>query len=116
MKTINIKPYNIDLHIFTSPRSLKMYCKKNSYLMSMEDNDIVDLDIFRGLSLLYPDNTMLLYLPKEYDEDTLDHELIHITWFIARIIGQPLTWDNNEFQAYLFPDLKRLIKKKVYKL
>jgi hypothetical protein len=113
MKTINIQPYNLDLVVFTSARSIKMYCKKNSYLIT-HDDETIDLNTVRGLSLIFPDNHMILYLPKEYDEDTLDHELVHITWFVSKIIGQPLTWDSNEFQAYLFSDLKKKIKKKVY--
>lgn len=115
MKVINIQPYDLDLHVFTSARSLRMYAKKNSYLIT-KDNEDIDLETCRGLALLFPDHSLMLLLPKEFDEETVEHELIHITWYIAHIIGQPLTYDSNEFQAYLFTDLKKKIKKKVYKL
>ncbi len=116
MQIINIQPYDLDLHVFTSARSMKRYCKINSYLIKNHDGEDIDLAMCRGLALLFPDNTLMVLLPKEYDEETIEHELIHITWYIAQIIGQPLTYDSNEFQAYLFPDLKKKIKKKVYKL
>lgn len=115
MKVINIQPYDLDLHVFTSNRSLKMYCKKNSYLITKDEEDI-DLSTCKGLSLVFPDHTLMVLLPKEYDEEVLDHELVHITWFVSHIIGQQLDYGNNEFQAYLFTDLKKKIKKKVYKL
>jgi hypothetical protein len=114
MKSIHITPYDLELLVFTSQRSLKMYLKKNNYLIHHDEN--FNLDNCHGLALMYPDNTTMVLLPKEYSEDTLDHELIHITWYISEIIGQPLTYNNNEFQAYLFNDLKKKIKKKVYKL
>lgn len=118
MKVINIQPYDLDLNVFTSNRSLKMYCKKHSYLIRSTDgdNEEMELDNCRGLSLLFPDNEMMLLLPKEYDDEVLDHELVHITWFVSKIIGQQLDYGNNEFQAYLFTDLKKKIKKKVYKI
>lgn len=114
MKSIHITPYDLELLVFTSPRSLKMYLKKNNYLI--HHNEDFDLESCHGLALMYPDNTTMVLLPAEYHEETVDHELIHITWYIAQIIGQPLTYDSNEFQAYLFTDLKKKIKKKVYKL
>ena len=90
MKVINITPYDLELLVFTSERSLKIYCNKHNYSINDESGNQVDLETCRGLALLFPDNTLMLYIPKEYDSDVLDHELIHITWYISHIIGQPL--------------------------
>lgn len=113
-KLINIHPYDLELYVFTSARSFKMFCKKSNYLIHHGED--FSLDHIKGLANMYPDNTTTMLLPAKYDEEVLDHELIHITWYIAQIIGQGLTYDNNEFQTYLFGDLKKKIKKKVYKL
>jgi hypothetical protein len=112
MKIIDIEQYGLQLKVFTSINSLKRYCKKSSYLI--ED----DLSSIQAYALHYQvqGHDLLMFVPKEYSEELVDHELIHITWYIARIVGLPLTYNNQEFQTYLFTDLKKKVKKKVYRL
>jgi hypothetical protein len=106
----DIDPYDLNLKVFTSKLSLVKYLNKHGYQHTH------NFDNVEGLSLLYEHYgiDLLLYLNKDFcTEDTLDHELIHITWLIARSIGHPLNQDNQEFQTYLFTSLKRKIRKKI---
>ena len=45
------------------------------------------------------------------DSTCLDHEIIHITWFIAYIYGIKFSVDNHELQSYLFEYLKSELTK-----
>lgn len=107
MKVIDIPGYDLHMKLFTSKLSLKRYTNKKNYQLSH------DLNTVNGLAMVFEDKgvDILLLLPKEYSEEIMDHELIHITWFVARIIDLPLNFTNQEFQAYLFPAIKRELKK-----
>lgn len=49
-----------------------------------------------------------MYVP---DSTCLDHELIHVTWFILDHYGVQIDADNHEIQAYLFEYIKRELLK-----
>lgn len=110
MKVINIEQYNLDIKVFNSSRSLKRYTNRNRYHVEH------DLKGVSGLALYYDHAgvDLLLYLPKEYNEEVVDHEIIHMTWFIGKAIGHPVNFSTQEFQTYLFSYIKNKVKKQVY--
>lgn len=107
---VDLEEYDLHIKVFTSKLSLVRYLNKMNYACSME------FDNTRGLALMYENKgvDLLLYLnEKHVDEDTLDHEVIHLTWYIDKVIGHPITFSTQEFQTYLFTHLKRKIKSKI---
>jgi hypothetical protein len=111
MYLVEIPQYDLHIKVFNTKRSIVRYLNKVNYAIPH------DFDTVHGTALLYTEMgiDLLLYLAPDADEDVLDHELIHMTWHIAKVTGQQLTYTNDEFQAYLFTDLKRKIKKKIWK-
>lgn len=109
--TIQIDQYDLDLKIFTTKLSLTRYLNKHDYKISHSLNEV------DGLALYFENSgaDLILYVDEKSDPLTMDHELIHITWYIAKIIGHPLSFNTQEFQTYLFTDLKKKIKKKIWK-
>ena len=45
------------------------------------------------------------------DSSCIDHEVIHLSWYILDYYGIKISADNNEIQAYLFEYIKSNIVK-----
>ena len=111
MKIIEIEQYGLHVKVFTLEKDLLRYIKKN-YEESLDNYKEVILGSLAFASMELKDgHDIILFLPKEYNEELVDHELIHITWFVANIIGMPLNFETQEFQTYLFIEIKKKIKK-----
>ena len=60
------------------------------------------------LALVSRDKTFAMYLPYK---DCLNHELIHLSWFILDFYGVLITVDNHECLTYLHDCLRATIEK-----
>ncbi len=111
MKEVEIEQYGLHIKVFTLEKDFLKYIKK-VYPESLETyKEVISNSLAFASKECVNGHDMLLYIPNEYNEELIDHELIHITWFIAEIIGMPLNYETQEFQAYLFIDIKRKVKK-----
>lgn len=92
--TINIELFNARLLVFKDSNEYKKVTK-----LDLIPNSICQSSFENGKFAIYI-----------IDKSCLDHELIHITWYILDYYGIKLEVDNNEIQAYLFEYLKNKIK------
>lgn len=103
MQEIKVEPFNITIRISSDKEEAITWIK------TYHPNDIDNIDLLRsseGLTLLFEENPKFFMY---YQPTSLDHELIHLTWFILEFTGIKITHDNHEIQSYLFEYLKKLI-------
>lgn len=64
----------------------------------------------------YPVDFIVIFNPKQAQEDTVSHEAFHLTARIMRYIGCPLIEESEEPYAYLQDYLTRVIKNKLKRI
>jgi hypothetical protein len=103
MKKIIVEPFHFGVTVFNNQQECIDWVISNH-----ADYEIVEvIKSSKGLFHQFKnDPKFMLYYQ---DIDTLEHEIIHATWFLLDYASIPLFADNHEIQAYLFEHIKRLI-------
>jgi len=104
MKKIIVEPFHFTVNVFDNKKECIDWV-----ILNHADYDIVEtIKNSEGLFHQFQnDPKFMLYYQ---NIDTLEHEIIHATWFLLDYASIPLSVDNHEVQAYLFEHIKRLIK------
>ena len=110
MENIVVEPFSFNVAIFTDKgECMSWVIKEKQDSQDLLDNIQSSLGIFGKLEVNPTTTKFFIY----YDNDsTLDHEIIHATWYLLEHAGVDISYDNHEIQAYLFEHIKRLITSK----
>lgn len=104
MKTLKIQPFDYNLYFFTDKEELINWINKEH----PNSQDIID-KLKSSIGLMIEFDKQPIFALYVESLDSLDHELIHATWFILNFAGVIIDRDNHEIQAYFFEYLKKLI-------
>jgi hypothetical protein len=104
MKKIIVEPFNFPIFSFKDKEKCQKWVKLN---YPNETKLIEDLDNVFGIFYQFPGPSSFLLFYN--NNTTLDHELIHATWYILNYAGIEIDSNNHEIQAYLFEHIKRLL-------
>lgn len=107
MEKIIVEPFQFVISIFFD----KEECMNWLHEKHPQDVDTMEkLKNCEGLAMKFETNPVFgLYLK---NLESLDHEIIHLTWYILEYAGIEFDSSNHEIQAYLFEHIKRLILSK----
>jgi translation initiation factor RLI1 len=94
-KCITIPIFNSEVLIFNELQSYLDYTNQKN----LQDIDCETIEL---------ESEVVSYIK---DSTCLDHELIHVTWFVLSYYGIELTPTNHEIQSYLFEYIKSEYKK-----
>ena len=91
--------------------------KKSSYLDLTEpgyDAFVVDIHSTKDSTIGVDTRIVLVLDENNYSDVLLVHELIHVLWHYARIVGLNMSYESQEWQAitfeYLFEEVSKLYK------
>jgi len=93
-KVVTVHPFECKVYVFTDSCEYK----------TLTGFDVMDEAVCQTS---ISDSGIAIFLQ---DKNCLDHELIHVTWFILDHYGVTIDADNHEIQAYLFEYLKMEIE------
>lgn len=112
IEAFKVPMYNYDISIILTD-DLEVYCREQ-LSHEVEVCPIANVFDFRGKD--YPVDFLVVFTPKAKGEDTIAHEVFHLTARIMRYIGCPLTEETEEPYAYLQDYLTRVIKNKLLRM
>lgn len=104
MKNIIVEPFSFNVAIFEDKEECISWIKQHH----PTDQETLDkLKNCEGLTMQFESSPVFgLYLK---DLESLDHEIVHLTWYILEYAEVNIDSNNHEIQAYLFDHIKRLI-------
>jgi hypothetical protein len=104
MKNIVVEPFSFNVAIFEDKEECISWVKEHH----PTDQETLDkLKNCEGLTMQFESNPVFAIYLK--DMESLDHEIVHLTWYILEYSEVNIDSNNHEIQAYLFDYIKRLI-------
>lgn len=118
LNRLAIDPYNCVLNVTTSRKKAVAFKRKKAG-KSKAAKFSKALDGALGIAHTFCDSGncvhFIMYLPKEYREDVVWHEALHMAWYILDAHSVRISVNNHEALTYLQEAIVREVKYVVYK-
>ena len=114
MKNIVVEPFSFNVAIFEDKEECISWVKEHH----PTDQETLDkLKNCEGLTMQFESSPVYVFANSAStvfaiylkDMESLDHEIVHLTWYILEYSEVNIDSNNHEIQAYLFDYIKRLI-------